>query len=34
MQETAWLQAYQPTVTNPPRNKRRPHKGKKSADAG
>lgn len=34
MQETAWLQAYQPVVTNPPRNKRRPHKGRKSAAAG
>lgn len=34
MQETAWLQAYQPVVTNPTRNKRRPHKGRKSAAAG
>ena len=34
MQETAWLQEYQPAVTNPAHNKQRPRKEKKSANAG
>jgi hypothetical protein len=34
MQETAWLQAYQPVATNPPPKKQRPQKGRKSAGAG